>query len=167
MNIYKPIIANSYQFFETDSLEHLEMLQQRKYDAINSFSFTLANENRDTLGDITVIDNSMLLAFSKNAAIVFKTLGRFIPLPTFEDFFLFEPPIVDALDLNQSVIDYFPGTQQIKRIRKYKFIVDQVEKYDIFVLPIKGSPVFVTETFVDLYNTSKFKGLDFSLVFCD
>ena len=63
MNIYKPIIANSYQFFETDSLEHLEMLQQRNYDAINYLSFTLADVNRNSLGDVTVIDNSMLLAF--------------------------------------------------------------------------------------------------------
>lgn len=165
MEIYKPLIADNYQFFETKSLEILDILNNRDYKHIEDDSFSLCSLNRKLLGDITIIDSSMLLAFSNQAKQSFSKSGNFISLKGLNNYELFEAPILDALDYQNSQIDYFSGTQQIKRIRKYSFITSMLNKVELFQLPIKGTPVFVTDIFIDKFKTNGYNGLDFSIVF--
>ena len=167
MTVFEPIISDNYQFYEADSLEHLEMLQEKDYRYINSIHFSLAKVNRDKLGDITIIDNSMLLAFSERATNIFKSAGKFLNLQDTDDYSLLDAPIINALDYEKSIIDYFAGTQQLKRIRKYFFNTQVIKEIDAFTLPIQGSPVFVTDTFVEKYKVNGYNGLDFYIVFSE
>lgn len=167
MKVYKPLIADNYQFFQTDSLDHFEMLQERNYMEINSTKFLKTTIKRNLLGNITIIDNSMLLAFSQQAIKVYNTAGNFIPFSVKENYSLFEPPIIDALDFGKSMIDYFMDTHELKRIREYVFLVEKIKNVDAFSLPLKSSPVFVTESFITKYNNNNFCGLEFSLVFTE
>ncbi|MBR0100990.1 MAG: hypothetical protein IJP90_14935 [Treponema sp.] len=164
MNIFKPLIASNYQFFETDTLEHLEMLQNRNYKDISLINFSIASVDREFLGDITIIDSSLLFAFSSRAKEAFKNDGRFISIDSLKCYSLFEPPVIDALDFDNSLIDYFSGTQKLKRIRKYMFLQEKIGANLSFVLPFKGSPMFVTEKFIAKYNKLGYNGLDFQLI---
>ena len=165
MKVYKPLIADNYQFFETKSLEIADMLNNRDYSHLENNSFSLCTLDRRFLGDITIIDSSMLLAFSNKAKQLFPKSGNYISLKGLNEFEFLEPPIIDALDYQNSQIDFFVGKQQIKRIRKYSFITSMLNNVELFQLPIKGTPVFVTDIFIEKFKTNGYNGLDFSIVF--
>ncbi len=69
--------------------------------------------------------------------------------------------LVDALDTEQSEIDYFPNLDQISRIKRYVFFPDLVRDQWIFKIPQLPRPTFVTDRFVDLVNQNHLTGFDF------
>lgn len=163
MNIYKVFLSDCFSFFSTDSIDDLKKIEKKDYDGIETMSFSFENEGRDNNGDITVLDTSCTLLFSKKAQNIFKN-EKYIYIPQINEYCLLDAPVIDALNKEESVIEYFSGTTRLKGIRKYVFNKDMLTSVDVFSLPIVASPIFVTENFKKLYDDNSLTGLDFSLV---
>lgn len=157
---YKAIISDEYQYFQVNSLEDREKLQALNTTTGTSFSLSLASKNRQKIGELSVIDDSSLIIFKSEVISVFKEIGEFIQLKGLDGYNLLVPDVIDALDVSNSEIDYFRGTQEIKRIRKYSFN-NKVSNKKVFKLPIIASPVFFSSEVVEIYNNNGFHGIDF------
>lgn len=165
MNVYKAFLAESgYQYFSADS-ESIERLLNRDYSCVKELKLKLNTTDRKILGDITVIESSLLILFSSAIVLNFDSAGSFIDLPKLDNFKLFVPEIIDALDWTKSEIDYFSDGKRLKRIRKYVFKSDMISEKEAFSLPIDNSPVFFTSIFFDKFKKLGLKGLDFTCVF--
>ena len=161
MKIYKIYISDNYRFIEATPVLDNFKLQIHDYSSLSSMKFDFCNINREFFGDIIVIDNSSLLAFSEKAISVFPE-KKYISLPGIENYKLMELPIIDALDYKKSKIDYFKTSpNQLKRIRKYRFLKEKIKNIDIFTLPIKGESAFATELFVHKYIEANLTGIEF------
>lgn len=165
MIVYKINLLDGFSYFGCNGLGSLEKLQNRDYSDVRNITFVKNIGNSNRFGDISIIDFSTLLVFSEKAKNVFYNFGNYIKLPNLENYELFEPRIIDALDYEESVIDYFKDSKDIKRIRKYIFQEKLISGVDAFVLPILPSPIFVTEAFTELYAKNNFEGLEFSKVY--
>ena len=98
MNVYKAFLAESgYQYFSADS-ELIERLLNRDYSCVKELELKLNTTDRKILGDITVIESSLLILFSSAIVPNFDSAGSFIDLPKLNNFKLFVPEIIDALD---------------------------------------------------------------------
>ena len=165
MNIYKPLISDNYQFFMTSSLDKLEQFISQNYKNFEEEKFSLVTKERNLLGDITVIENSMLLVFSEKAKKQFCDIGSFITSKALNGYSLLIPQIIDALNYQDSCIEYFSGTKDIMNINKYSFYNEKLEGLQAFILPIKACPVFVTDKFIEKYKANNYNGIDFHLVY--
>lgn len=82
-----------------------------------------------------------------------------------EDVWIYNPRrVLDALDESEaSVLRFDDG--RIMMIQRYAFKEDIVRDTDIFKIPgIRVSPTFVSQAFVDRWNASGLKGLEFKKV---
>ncbi len=163
MNIYKVCLSESYQFFSGLDSQKMQKFEKNDFSEIDKIRFSLDSKDRPNVGDITTVATSCCLAFSKKAQKVFSGLS-FVNLND-TDFCICNIPEIDALDMENSQIDYFQDTKKLKRIRKYSFNIDVVGNHICFKLPIIASPVFVTQKFVDKYLKEGFKGVDFVKVY--
>jgi len=157
---YKAVIADEYQYFQVASLDDREILQALSNTPETVFSFSMATKNRQKKGELSVIDDASLIVFKKDITSVFNGIGEFIQIKGLDDYNLLVPDVIDALDVEKSEIDYFRGTQEIKRIRKYVFN-SKVDGKKVFKLPITASPVFFSSDVLDIYNENGFQGVDF------
>jgi hypothetical protein len=72
--------------------------------------------------------------------------------------------ILDAIDEERSSILLFAGTDRVMRIRKIAFVPSLVQDIDIFRLPHRSTPTYVSQRFVDRVNSAKLRGLEFTPV---
>ncbi len=73
--------------------------------------------------------------------------------------------VLEALDHENSKMDFFEGTNQIMYIEKYAFFEDRIKGHNIFrIIEQKASRIFVTDKFVQTVKQNKLKGFRFSLV---
>ncbi len=165
MNVYKPLISDNYQFFMTSSLDKLEQFISQNYRNFEEEDFCLSTKERNLLGDITVIENSMLLVFSERAKELFYDAGSFITSKALKGYSLLIPQTVDALNYQDSSIEYFSGTKDIMNINKYSFYNEKLEGLQAFILPIKACPIFVTDKFIEKYKANNYNGIDFHLIY--
>jgi hypothetical protein len=96
--------------------------------------------------------------------------GEVLPLATedgVELFVLNVTTILDALDEELSSIVRFPGTQRIMRIKKVALHPTRLRGVDIFRLPHRVSPTYVSRGFVDAVNEAGLVGLDFNQVWSE
>jgi hypothetical protein len=161
MKIYKIYLSDNYQFVESNSIFENYKLCGHDYSGLMKMSFTAAKLNREFIGEITVLDNSSLVLFSQKALDFFPEY-KYVMQRKILDYYLAEIPIIDALDYEHSSIEYFRGTNDLKRINNYVFKENKLTGIGLFTLPIKGCPVFATELFVNKYKKAKFSGLDFA-----
>lgn len=89
--------------------------------------------------------------------------GELLPLidETGIELFVFNANVVDALDLSKSSVLKFPYTDRIMRVMKYAFLPDRIAEKDIFRLPFRSSPTFVSERFIEVYKAQGLVGLEF------
>lgn len=160
MKVYEATIAENYQFFEVSSVDEIVKLQNRDFANKDEIVFSLEKEERDLLGDLSVINSIALPLFSQNAMTVFNK-EDYVHFKTLDGFSLLRPKVIDALDTEKSMIDYFSGTKKLKRIRKYAFYEDKIADAFCFMLPIKASTVFFTDKFLDACALNNFKGFDY------
>lgn len=80
------------------------------------------------------------------------------------DLAIFNPRVVDAFDeATSSVLRFSNG--RIMRIMKHVFRADVVAQTSAFKIPnLRVSPTFVGERFVELWDSTGLKGLDFKKV---
>ena len=75
-------------------------------------------------------------------------------------------PIEDVLDFKKSKIEYLKKSKNILNINKYVFNTNKLENLYLFKIKnMKASPVYVTEKFVDFYNTNKYRGFYFKEIY--
>ena len=71
---------------------------------------------------------------------------------------------VDALDQAQSSVIKVPGTDRIMYITEVAFIEEAIRDIDIFRLPHRASPTYVSQRFVDRVKAAGLVGLEFKMV---
>ncbi|NUQ78113.1 MAG: hypothetical protein HUU21_31665, partial [Polyangiaceae bacterium] len=92
--------------------------------------------------------------------------GELLPLECPEaELWVYNPTrVIDALDEEASTIERFKSGR-IMGIKRYVFKAHLIEGVDIFKLPnLRGHSTFVSHRFVDLWNESGLKGLEFTPV---
>ena len=90
--------------------------------------------------------------------------GEVLPLATsdgVELYVLNVTRILDAIDEQRSSIVRFAGTNRVMRIEKIAFVPSLVQDIDIFRLPHRSTPTYVSQQFVDRFNSAKLCGLEF------
>lgn len=89
--------------------------------------------------------------------------GQLLPLRGQEAWLYNVTNVVDALDEGRSRITYFDdGT--ILAIEEYAFKWEKIGASEIFKLPVRASPVFVTHRFCDRVRDSGLVGVSFKLL---
>jgi len=95
-----------------------------------------------------------------------REYGELLPLLCDEaDVMIYNPTrLLDALDEDASSVLRFNGGR-VMQINKYVFRPEVIGFSDIFKIPnLRVSPTFVSQRFVDLWNSAELKGLEFRLV---
>lgn len=97
---------------------------------------------------------------------ILEANGEVLPLSTNDgvDLFVLNAHVVDALDEANSSLMKFPGTNRIMRIRKVAFVASKVEGIDVFRLPHRASPTYMSERFVERVKGAGLRGLVFKEV---
>jgi hypothetical protein len=72
--------------------------------------------------------------------------------------------VLDAIDEQRSDILRFPGSGRIMRIQSIAFLEPIVRGVDIFRLPHRASPTYVSERFVKAVQDAGLRGLEFNQV---
>ncbi|WP_129793751.1 imm11 family protein [Sphingosinicella sp. CPCC 101087] len=90
--------------------------------------------------------------------------GEFLPLDCAEPVWLFNvTKVVDALDLdNSTIVPFDDGT--IMTIERHVFNPHAIGDAEIFKLPIRASPVYVSGRVAERIRTSGLQGVDFEPV---
>jgi hypothetical protein len=92
--------------------------------------------------------------------------GEMLPLSTDDgvELFVLNARVIDALDEASSSLTRLPGTNRIVRIEKPAFYASAIQGADIFRLPHRATPTYVSERFVDRVKTAGLRGLVFDEV---
>ncbi|WP_428262362.1 imm11 family protein [Haliangium sp.] len=92
--------------------------------------------------------------------------GELLPLASGDEveLFVFNARAVDALDEERSTIIRFPGTSRIIRLTKVAFAEAAIRDVEIFRLPHRTSPTYVSQRFVDRVEDAELIGLQFKRV---
>ncbi|GAB4536996.1 MAG: hypothetical protein Tsb0020_51690 [Haliangiales bacterium] len=176
MRIYKPIVADNY--------ERLHCVDGGDYDLFADFDGTPRRDSWtpvlvkrvgcDEPGDTLASDfpwfGSDVLMFRTNAVVALRDLlerhGELLPLATEDDvkLFAFNAWVVDALDEERSQLMRVSLTGNIMYIQKPVFFDDKIRGLDIFRLPYRGKPTYVSERFVERVHQAGLVGLEFNHV---
>ena len=71
--------------------------------------------------------------------------------------------VVDALDEEKSAVIRFPSTRRIMRVTRPCFREPLIRGLDLFRLPFRASPTYVSQRFVDAVADAKLLGIEFRL----
>jgi hypothetical protein len=137
---------------------------------------TLPRGFKQKLADYSNVNHNVHPVFSDRAKQVLAPhldgLGQWIELvadpdPTYWLFYITN--VVDALDLANSEVVYFPSTPgKVMAIDRYSFKPEAVRDQWLFTLPQRpGSNRCVTDRFVDLVRQHGLTGLEFKLLWSD
>ena len=72
--------------------------------------------------------------------------------------------VVDALDEERSVVVRFASSNRIMRVARPYFREAIIRGLEMFRLPFRASPTYVSQTFVDAVSSAKLVGIDFRQV---
>lgn len=177
INIYKPLGIDGYELchpvrdddFETfnrlinGALSAEDWMPVRVEIIRSDMGTKLAESDSPWLGSHAMI-------FRPNVVEVLGTTlkgnGELLPLVCSDaELVVLNPThVVDALDEEKSSITRF-SSGKIMMIQRYVFRADVIAGIDIFKIPnLRVSPTFVSQRFVDQWNTAGLKGLEFHLV---
>lgn len=97
---------------------------------------------------------------------ILNTSGELLPLSTKDgtELFVLNAQTINALDLASSSLTLYPGTQRIMLFNRVAFFPSKIEGIDLFRLPDRGSPTYVSAHFVEAVNAAGLLGLDFKRV---
>ncbi len=107
------------------------------------------------------------LVYRENSMCILKDIleknGEILELKTTNNEVLFihnTQVLNDALDESRSVIDRF-RSGKILNIRKFVFDKNVVQGVDIFRVPYRSAPTFVSEKYVEIVKANNLVGIDF------
>jgi len=95
-----------------------------------------------------------------------REYGELLPLMCDEpDMMIYNPThVLNALDQEASSVLRFGGGR-IMRINRFVFRPEVIGRCDVFKIPnLRVSPTFVSQRFVEFWNSAELKGLEFKLV---
>lgn len=100
---------------------------------------------------------------------VLSSNGEVLPLSTDDgvELFVFNAHVIDALDEAKSSLTTFPGTNRIMRIKKAVFIASSIDGVDLFRLPHRASPTYVSARFVERVEALGLRGLNFRYIWSE
>ena len=176
MIIYQPLIEHDY--------ECLNCCDYRDYEIFNMFDGSPrletwrpirvnsgpADEGQKGLPSDFPWLVSHVLVMRKQAILALRdildTHGELLPLVTDDDaeLFAFNARTVDALDETRSSIVRFPDSNRVMDIEQVAFVDSKIRGLDIFRLPYRAMPTYVSEYFVNRVNDAKLVGLEFEKV---
>ena len=165
MKVYLPILEENIRKFEPKSLiQFLNIAENIYYDEYYNFDY-IDNSKCLVDGDFTWVDNYTVLAV-RNEIISDLDVFELKYHQINNQYSIIEVPIEDVLDFKKSKIEYLKKSKNILNINKYVFNTNKLENLYLFKIKnMKASPVYVTEKFVDFYNTNKYRGFYFKEIY--
>lgn len=166
MRVYKSISSVNYQFFNTDSLVSSRKVDRRDFSEEEKIIFTkVSSEKLKYIGDIALINSSCSMVFSEKAKSVFSNAGSFFKFTNLEDFELFTPETIDALDYEKSEFRYF-SDGRIMGVEKFIFKEELISNVEAFrIKDFNAYPTFLTDKFVEKYKANNLTGIEFFCVY--
>ena len=173
MIIYKPLIAYDHECINCLDDNDYEIFNKldgsSKLDAWRPIRVDLgpADERQKGLpSDFPWLGSHALVMRHKAVAILRDILdahGELLPLVTDDGVELqaFNARTVDALDQGRASVMRFPSSNRIMYIERVAFIEPAIRGLDIFRLPHRGSPTYVSQRFVERVAEGGLVGLDF------
>lgn len=108
-----------------------------------------------------------VLVFTNKAYVALQSIleesGTLLPILTIdgEELLALDSQIIDALNYEESNVEYIPGTDRIMYVKDEVFNLNCLANIEIFRLPHRGSSTYVSQKFVDLVNENALVGLSF------
>lgn len=174
--IYKPLVAEGYEWViacdDRDFETFAEFDGSRRSSSWKPIKVLRAKADDDDPGrpsDFPWLGASTLV-FRRRAVEELRDLleasGEILPLATTDDveLFVLNAQLVNALDEQRASLIKFPGTNRIMHIQKVAFVDRKIQGLDLFRLPHRGSPTYVSERFVERVNAAGLVGLEFNRV---
>ncbi len=176
MIIYQPLVSEGYEWVNTSSYEDGEKVA--RFDGTrlgNGWApIRVLRVKKDGRQKFKPSDfpwlGSHALVMRRSAVDALRELldanGEVLPLATEDDveLFIYNAQVVDGLDEAQSTIDRLPGTDLVLNIKKPAFVPSTVRGLDLFRVPYRAMPTYVSERFVERYNSAGLRGLDLNEV---
>lgn len=174
--IYEPVVAEGYEWVIAVDDRDFETFAE--FDGAPRSSSWTPIKVRRTKGDEHKPGHpsdfpwlgSSSLVFRRRAVDELRDLleasGEVLPLATEDDveLFVLNAQLVNALDEERASLIKFPGTNRIMHIQKLALVERKIEGLDLFRLPHRGSPTYVSQRFVDRVNAAGLVGLRFDRV---
>jgi hypothetical protein len=94
---------------------------------------------------------------------IFANNGELLPLELKDEteLWAFNSQVIDALDEDKSSVVRSRDAGRITHIEKPVFIESKLSCVDLFRLPFRASPIYVSERFVERYKSTGLGGLEF------
>ena len=175
MIIYKAVGADDYEVLNCDNGDDYEIFN--KFDGSSQLdkwhpikmNIGPGDEHEKGLQSDFPWLGSDVLVMRKRAVLalrdIFDAHGELLPLRLDGvELFAFNARTVDALDESKSDLMRIPDTERIMLIRRPVFIASKIHGLDIFRLPHRGSPTYVSQNFVDRVASARLVGLEFDQV---
>lgn len=115
---------------------------------LGSHALVLRQSALDVLNDILAADSEILTLRTTDGV----------------ELFLLNTRTIHALDAHKSTWENVPGTDRVMRFRKVAFVPSAIEGVDLFRLPERASPTYVSGRFVERVRAAGLRGLDFEEV---
>lgn len=175
--IYEPLVRTEYEWIST--------LDERDYEIFLSFdggsrasTWKPVRVRRVRADDRQEFRESDFPWLGSHALVLrqraVKALGHTIeqcaellPLETDDEaelFVLNVLRVVDALDEERSSVVRFPSSNRVMRVTRPHFREAVIRGLDMFRLPFRASPTYVSQGFVDAASAANLVGLDFRKV---
>ena len=175
MVVYEPIGADDYEVLGCNNDDDFEIFRcfdgsslLEKWRPIEMNSGPGDEHEKGLPSDFPWL-GSHVLVMRKRAVLalrdIFDAQGELLPLRLDGvELFAFNARTVDALDESKSDLMRIPDTERIMLIRRPVFIASKIHGLDIFRLPHRGSPTYVSQNFVDRVASARLVGLEFDQV---
>ena len=176
MVIYRPMTAHNYEW--------VICCKSDDYDIFHTFDGSSrsgtwrpisvrrcpADERQKGLPSDFPWLSSDVLVMRKRAIMALRDLldahGELLPLATDDDveLFAFNARVVDALDESKADIVRAPDTGEIMFIEQVAFTESKIQELDIFRLPYRANPTYISQRFIDRVRSAELVGLEFDVV---
>lgn len=176
MNIFEPLVEEGYEWINCVDDTDYEVLatlngSPRGMDwkpiAVNRVR---ADKHQDFKASDFPWLGSHALVMRQSAVDALRNIleanGEVLPLSTTDcvDLYILNANVIDALDEANSSLMMFPGTNRIMHIKKIAFVPSAIKGNDLFRLPHRASPTYVSERFVERVKETNLRGLTFNKV---
>jgi hypothetical protein len=176
MIIYEPIVADNYEWLNCDDGKDYEVFAQfdgspraGQWKPVKVLRVRADHRQGFNPSDFPWLGSDVLVMRRRAVEALRDILdahGEILPLATDDgvELFAFNARMVDALDEARSTVERFPDSNRIMWIKKVEFIESAIRGLDMFRLPRRSSPTYVSQRFVDRVNAAGLVGLEFDKV---
>ncbi|GAB4570517.1 MAG: hypothetical protein Tsb0020_25370 [Haliangiales bacterium] len=176
MFIYEPIGSHDYECAVCDREDDWDVFHSLDgsprlptWQPINVHLCAADEHQRALRSDFPWLSSDVLV-FRKRALMALKDIvdahGEVLTIYADDgsELFALNACVIDALDESKSEVMLAPDTGEILFVEKVAFIESRIRGFDIFRLPYRANPTYVSQRFIDRVQKSKLIGLDFEKV---